>query len=489
MPAFYRAKAIQFIETRSDVVVGALSTALIKGFSGDHQRQLASWRTQVEILQSTLSRVIVEHADAGRWGVLFEFPLLRLQRRLDVVLLAGSRVIVIEFKVGATSYETADLQQVEDYALDLRDFHEASHNLAILPILCATKAPDGRCTFSDARGVSETVLCNERTILEVFTSIASRPLGLQVDFEAWEQSAYHPVPSIIEAAALLYSGHEVREIAHSSADPENLGTTMDRLIEIIAEARRLSKHVVAFVTGIPGSGKTLAGLNAVHDPRFRSDGVGLGAFLSGNTPLVTVLREALARDDNRRTGKMLGQARREVKAEIQGLMNYLQEYLEEHPDQPPVDHVIVFDEAQRAWDAEYGAEKFDRRKSEPALFLEIMDRHRDWAVIIALVGWRPGNQSRREGPVRVGCRPGRPQLGPWRATMDGDCCARRNVRRQRHRLADVVCRSTEPGLGVTRPSAASERLGPFISLLSHDPVGERLTRRKHRAGATPGYGG
>ena len=111
-----------------------------------------------------------------------------------------------------------------------------------------------------------------------------------------------------------------------------------------------------------------------------------GAFLSGNTPLVTVLREALARDTVKRMPKSLADARREVRAEIQGLMNYLEEYIVAHPDQPPTDKVIVFDEPQRAWDAAYGAQKFNRSKSEPALFLEIMERHVDWAVIIALVG-------------------------------------------------------------------------------------------------------
>lgn len=386
MPAFYRTTVAQFIETPSDIVVGALSTALVKGFSGDHQRQLFAWRAQIDILQAALSRALDQDAGVGRWGVLFEFPLLRLQRRLDVVLLAGHRVLVIEFKIGSGSYLGADIQQVEDYALDLRDFHQASRDLSIVPILCATRAASVSFAVGDEQGVTETALCNEYTILEVLASIAEKPLGPQIHIEAWEQSPYRPVPSIIEAAALLYSGHEVREIAHASADPENLGATTDRLIEIVAEAKQSSRHIVAFVTGVPGSGKTLAGLNAVHDARFRSEGHGVGAFLSGNTPLVTVLREALARDDNRRTCKTLAQARREVRAEIQGLMSYLQEYLDEHPDEPPVDHVIVFDEAQRAWDATYGAQKFNRKKSEPALFLEIMDRHKDWAVIIALVG-------------------------------------------------------------------------------------------------------
>ena len=144
---------------------------------------------------------------------------------------------------------------------------------------------------------------------------------------SWDAAPYRPVPSIIEAAELLYAGHEVREIAHASSDPKNLGATTDRLIDIISDAQRNGRHVIAFVTGVPGSGKTLAGLNAIHDPRFRDEGRPAGAFLSGNTPLVTVLREALARDHARRTGKALHDARREVRSEIQGLMNYLEEYL------------------------------------------------------------------------------------------------------------------------------------------------------------------
>ncbi len=313
--------------------------------------------------------------------------MLRLQRRLDVVLLVGQRVLVIEFKVGATKYEPADIRQVEDYALDLRDFHGASHSLSITPVLCATMASHMDHRSTSSAGVGATCLCSAGSLADFLAELARRSdNGPQLDFSAWDAAPYRPVPSIIEAAELLYAGHEVREIAQASSAPENLGATTDRLIEIISDAQKNGRHVIAFVTGVPGSGKTLAGLNAIHDPRFRGEERPAGAFLSGNTPLVTVLREALARDHARRTGKTLRDAAREVRSEIQGLMNYLEEYLDAHPDRAPSDQVIVFDEAQRAWDADYGAKKFNRSKSEPALFLEIMDRHPDWAVIIALVG-------------------------------------------------------------------------------------------------------
>jgi hypothetical protein len=317
--------------------------------------------------------------------VLLEYPLLRLQRRLDAVLLCGQRIAVIEFKIGASAYASADVRQVEDYALDLRDFHQASHGFSIIPVLCATQAPEVPIILDRAQSVTPVCRCNDAT-LATFLIELTKESRSQLDADDWNASPYRPVPSIIEAAELLYAGHQVSEIAHASSNPSNLTTTTDRLIEVVEEAQRNKRHMVVFVTGVPGSGKTLVGLNAIHDQRFRAYDRPAGAFLSGNTPLVKVLREALAKDMARRTAKTLADARREVRAEIQGLMGYLEEYLVAHPGRPPSDKVIVFDEAQRAWDAEYGARKFNRPKSEPLLFLEIMERHPDWAVIIALVG-------------------------------------------------------------------------------------------------------
>jgi hypothetical protein len=389
MPAFYKATVASFLDTPSEQISGALSERVIQAFAGDESRQLAAWKKQIDILKSVLRETAAETDLCAQWGILFEYPMLRLQRRLDIVLLAGELILVIEFKVGGNAYLGTDIQQAEDYALDLRDFHEASHDRPIVPLLCATDADTSAIASIPETGVGEIWRCNEMGLGGAFSEIARRQAltaDKQIDVESWDTAPYRPVPSIIEAAELLYAGHRVREIAYASSDPENLSDTTDRLIEIIEDAHQNSRHVVAFVTGVPGSGKTLAGLNAVHDPRFRENNREPGAFLSGNTPLVTVLREALARDEAQRTGSTLAAARRSVRAEIQGLMNYLEEYLQQQPNDAPVDHVIVFDEAQRAWDAEYGAQKFDRPKSEPALFLEIMDRQQDWAVIIALVG-------------------------------------------------------------------------------------------------------
>lgn len=397
MPAYFKERLVAFVDTEAALIVNQLSASLIEHYSGNHQEQLRAWREQVELLQSACRLVISTFPEASEWGVLLEYPLLRLQRRLDTVTLSGQIVAVVEFKIGSDKYMAADLRQVEDYALDLRDFHAASRKLTIIPILCATDAPSG--VFHDGKKgtvwpVSRANITCLPTILKNIAALQREGDGPQLNLTDWDRSPYRPVPTIVEAAELLYSGHEVSEIAHASADARNLADTSQRLIELVEYARSNQKLVVCFVTGIPGSGKTLTGLNLVHDSRLKGGNPVKTAFLSGNTPLVEVLREALARDDSRRTGNSLKNTRSAVRAEIQHLMDYLREYVTANPEHCPHENVIVFDEAQRAWDADYGYRKFKRATSEPSLFLEIMSRHSDWAVIVALVG---GGQEINDG--------------------------------------------------------------------------------------------
>jgi len=390
MAAYFKATVGGFLATPAEQISGALSQRVIQHFAGDHQLLLRSWQGQVELLQRACGRLVKRYPAVGEWAILLEYPLLRLQRRLDTVALAGQIVAVIEFKVGARRYEAQDARQVEDYALDLRDFHQASHRLTIVPMLCATEAPDTPLPEAGDWGTVWPIhYTNAETLPQALERLASIPTAQnrpQLDLEGWDAAPYRPVPTIIEAAELLYAGHQVQEIAHAAADVQNLAGTAQRLVEIVAYARENKRRIVCFVTGVPGSGKTLTGLNLVHDERLKEGLQVHAAYLSGNTPLVEVLREALARDRNRRTCEKLRDTRRVVRTEIQHLMDYLREYIAEHPTHIPPEHVIVFDEAQRAWDAKYGKQKLNREDSEPALFLEIMARHKDWAVIVALVG-------------------------------------------------------------------------------------------------------
>jgi hypothetical protein len=208
--------------------------------------------------------------------------------------------------------------------------------------------------------------------------------------EDWDTAPYRPVPNIIQAATSIFAGHDVRELGRW--DASNLAVSARRILEIVADAKRTSRKVLVFLTGVPGSGKTLAGLEVVHDAI--STGVedrGDIVYLSGNTPLVVVLREALARDTvvrDRASGKKanLSEARRLVRTRIQHINDFLKEYLSGTKVAVPHEHVIVFDEAQRAWDAKQGAQKFERSKSEPSLLLEIMGQHHDWCACVCLVG-------------------------------------------------------------------------------------------------------
>lgn len=400
MLAFYSGNVGDFVETPPEFITGKLSAETIRRFTGDHTRQLDAWTSQITLLQRSLMAAISRHASSRKWGILFEYPLLRIQRRLDVVILAGNCVLVLEFKVGSKTFAYADRRQVQTYALDLRDFHERSHSAVIVPVLCATQARSQYVFAPLTSGVADVVLCNSDDLAIFLDDICNIEAiaGEQIPYAEWQAARYHPVPSIIEAAQLLYAGHTVAEIAHSASAPKNLGISTERIIHIIQECRAQNHHAVVFLTGVPGSGKTLVGLNAVHDVRFTEQGQSPGAYLSGNTPLVRVLREALAKDKTIRDGCTIDEARRIVSSEIQGLMDFLRQYLDVHIDEPPIDHVIVFDEAQRAWDAETGARKFNRQKSEAALFLDIMWRHQDWAVIIALVG---GGQEINRGELGI----------------------------------------------------------------------------------------
>jgi hypothetical protein len=217
LAAFFRSSVGSFLDKHAGYIVGDLSSSLIKKFSGDHAQQLASWDAQLDVLRDALKSSFAAQASVAHWGILLEYPLLRLQRRLDVVLLCGQRVVVIEFKVGATKFQPADARQVEDYALDLRDFHKASRHLNIIPVLCATNAPNVPFSVNGAPGVAPLCRCNQSTLPHLFIELANGDNGPQIEVDHWDTSPYRPVPTIIEAAELLYAGHEVAEIAHASS--------------------------------------------------------------------------------------------------------------------------------------------------------------------------------------------------------------------------------------------------------------------------------
>lgn len=374
MPAWWSASVADFLAREPEQIVGGLATRLVETHSINRDTQVRAWRAQVELLRHALIGL------PSSWHLLLEYPLLRLGRRIDTVVLTGHAILVLEFKVGATSLINADSQQVEDYALDLFDFHAESRTHPIVPILVATDATPRATNWPLLwHGVTPVLVANGSTLPGLFREIAHRiPITEHaLDPAGWEAAPYRPVPTIVEAATMLYTRHGVAEIAEARADVGNLTRTTNAIRTAIDQAAAAGRHEVIFVTGIPGAGKTLCGLQAV----FGSD-CG-AAFLTGNLPLVHVMREALARNA-RDQGRSIRAARQEVESAIQPLIGFLRDNLPR--SDPPHEQVMVFDEAQRAWNADFGRRKFGHAQSEAALFLDILSRHANWAVIVALVG-------------------------------------------------------------------------------------------------------
>lgn len=380
-----------FVRTEPAAILGAL----LKHSGGNVETtQRDAWVQQVDILQSLAWPAQL----VGEGRIYFEYTIPRLGRRVDVVLLARHVLFVVEFKVGESSFTRHALDQVWDYALDFRYFHEASHHLAIVPVLVATEAraqPVHIEATSHGDGMARPLAIAPAQLVEVADVAFERFDQAPIDADTWERARYLPTPTIVEAARALYAGHTVEEIARSDAGARHLARTTSLLDSIIEESRHRRRKSICFVTGVPGAGKTLVGLDVAHrhlDPGSATYSV----YLSGNGPLVAVLREALARDRVERAaahGERLrkGDARKEVETFVQNVHHFRDEYLRD--DRAPPEHVVLFDEAQRAWNrAQTGA--FMRQKkgqpgfddSEPGFLISCLDRHPDWAVVVCLVG-------------------------------------------------------------------------------------------------------
>jgi hypothetical protein len=284
-----------------------------------------------------------------------------------------------------------------DYALDLKNFHAGSHDRRIVPIVVATMADDLRAQFTwGADGVASALRSNGSNLGQIVADVIKQtPDQAGLDGEQWSRSGYRPTPTIIEAAQALYQGHRVEDITRSDAGAKNLSETAGCLADIIESAKADQRKAICFVTGVPGAGKTLAGLNLVT-LRTKAHEEEHAVFLSGNGPLVDVLREALARDEHGRL-KEQGQktkksdAARKVNSFVQNIMHFRDGNVV--TSEPPIERVAVFDEAQRAWDMNHLAKFMGQKRgqpnfqmSEPEFLISVMDRHDGWCVIICLIG-------------------------------------------------------------------------------------------------------
>lgn len=362
--------------------------------------------------------------------IAFEYMIPRMGRRVDAMLLVDDYIFVVEFKAGEESYPTVAASQVTDYAFDLKSFHEGSHKRTLFPILVCTEAPanlvnpliidDGICCVQRA---------NSSNLLDVIdgTMHCTRLMDVPLSHEAWLMSAYKPTPTIIEAAQALYQHNTVEDISRNEAGLTNITRTTECVNAIVDFSRANGRKSICFVTGVPGAGKTLVGLNIASTRRSEvgRHGEDAAVFLSGNGPLITVLQASLVEDQQARNAaecvacKRVGhnqscrtcsvkKTKRQIEAEVKSFVQGVHLFREElfTTDGPPPEHIAIFDEAQRAWTEQRLSYKMKTRrqnkrevhKSEPQCLIEYMNRHENWACIVCLVG---GGQEIYQGEAGI----------------------------------------------------------------------------------------
>jgi hypothetical protein len=385
--SFYSSSISEFLLSPTELILGILADN--NEFSLE-QTQRGAWKAQIRMLKEVL--------EGYEGKIFFEYSIPRMGRRIDAVVIIENVIFVLEFKVGETEFLLTSIDQALDYALDLKNFHETSHKHLIAPILIATEAKNVFPIISVTPhndNVLFTVRSNSSLLGEIIQKVLEFADGEHIDADTWEAGRYSPTPTIIEAAMALYNGHNVTEITKSGAKAKNLTETSTALEEIIRRGKANNEKAICFVTGVPGAGKTLVGLD-IATRHLDKDNDLASVFLSGNGPLVAILREALTRDKYQREKENGNKVRKseimsEVKLFIQNVHNFRDDVLKD--EQPPFEHVAIFDEAQRAWNITQTANFMLRKKntpdfriSEPEFLVSVLDRHQDWAVIICLVG-------------------------------------------------------------------------------------------------------
>ena len=281
---YYSDTIVNFLKTNPDTILGKLAQS--NEFALE-QTQRDAWLEEIRILQNVLQPY--------KGSIYFEYSIPRMGKRIDVVLLIGSAIFILEFKVGEKEFPSYAIDQVWDYSLDLKNFHETSHECFIAPILIATKAQTTLVTVSTTPHndkILYPIKCNEELLSQVIDNVLRFADGNEINPSEWESGRYQPTPTIIEAAMALYSGHSVEDISRHGAGEINLSLTSDTVSEIIRLSKDKSQKSICFVTGVPGSGKTLVGLNIATKHIDNKNDL-YSVFLSGNGPLVAILREAL----------------------------------------------------------------------------------------------------------------------------------------------------------------------------------------------------
>lgn len=396
MTCFYRSSVDEFLAQTDEYVIAHLGIAYAnRGFTSQYSDQTLTWERDLKSLRTCLKRCVDKSDSARLWGLLLEFSIPRKEMRIDTVLLVRDSIVLIEAKTGTAASQAK--RQIEEYALLLHYFHKESSDRRIVPISVSTTADEADISSLNQRElfpqlatywIAPVIRSSWDELFSVLVAVED-PSREQVVLESWDEGPYFPIPSILEAALALRTGLSIREIAHSEASEDEIEDVRLTVQECLDRARAESRHAICFLTGVPGSGKTLVGLSLAHSDQNKGNAI---HFMSGNGPLVQVLQHLFTQESMRK-GAYAPQARAEAKTLIENVHIFARNYTDDDQG-PPSNHAIIFDEAQRAWNRAQNLRKFRRDYSEPEMLLRIMERHEDWAMVVALVG---GGQEINDG--------------------------------------------------------------------------------------------
>ncbi len=477
-----------------------------------------AWKEEIELLQEVLRPWADENGE-----IIFEYDIPRLGKRIDVVLLLRGIIFCLEFKVGQKDALQSDVEQVMDYALDLKNFHRFSHDRIIVPILIPTNYKRSSTDFLPSvydDAVYNPLIAGAGQLQKLLINVLEHEGVTESDaIDNWIISPYTPTPTIIEAARTLYENHSVEDITRHEADKVSTDATIDYLLKIIDQSKRNNQKSICFVTGVPGAGKTLVGLDVAIKQTYKEENCSKedgAVYLSGNGPLVAVLTEALARDNfkkNTEKGKRLSDSRREVSEFIQIIHRYRDNMLakiknpvengvvEIDPEKAvklessgygEVEHVAIFDEAQRSWThkriSDYlkrGGTYGNKLKvpnfpfSEAEFLIWSLDQREDWAVIICLVG---GGQEINTGEAGITAwiEALNNRFRHWQVFISNKLTEPEYAEGKVNELLqenDKVTFSDSLHLAVSLRSFRAEKLSSFVhSLLSFNKDAEKLYR-------------
>jgi hypothetical protein len=395
--SYYSNSIAGFLDENETKILGELS--LYHNFSLEGLQKNA-WIKQIQILKDALQLF-------KEGQIYFEFAIPRMGKRVDNILIINDLILVLEFKIGDSEYQKYATEQVVDYCLDLKNFHLASHNEKLIPILISTRAAAFENIIEVNDNLFEPIYANQENLCDTISLLLQQSSSKRINIIEWESSIYKPTPTIIEAAQALYKGHDVMEISRHDAGAINLSRTTGCVNAIIDSSKANKRKSICFLTGVPGAGKTLAGLNIANE-RLKTDQDEHAVFLSGNGPLVEVLREALTRDEVV-SAKEKNQSitKKNVATKTHAFIQNIHHFRDDNLtiNLAPTEKVVVFDEAQRAWAKEQVSSFMKRKKgiedfnmSEPEFLINVMNRHNDWCTIICLIG---GGQEINTGEAGV----------------------------------------------------------------------------------------